>query len=123
VKGSLFDREKQIFPGKRRRFIGSAEEVASDIRDYRTVGVDTMIFDVRRPTIAENVGADGMDGEGRVSKSVGAVFLNVAEYFMISDLCIRPCQEAADNVILRQREGSRLLRLCFGRDSSLFCLG
>jgi probable F420-dependent oxidoreductase len=55
LKGSLFDREKQITPGKRRRFIGSAEEVASDIRDYRTVGVDTMIFDVRRPSIAETL--------------------------------------------------------------------
>jgi alkanesulfonate monooxygenase SsuD/methylene tetrahydromethanopterin reductase-like flavin-dependent oxidoreductase (luciferase family) len=55
LKGSLFDREKQISPGKRRRFIGSAEEVASDIRDYRTVGVDTMIFDVRRPSIAETL--------------------------------------------------------------------
>jgi probable F420-dependent oxidoreductase len=53
LKGSLFDREKQIASGKRRRFIGSAEEVASDIRDYRRVGVDTMIFDVRRPTPAE----------------------------------------------------------------------
>ena len=55
LKGSLFDREKQITPGKRRRFIGSAEEVAADIRDYRAVGVDTMIFDVRRPTIAETL--------------------------------------------------------------------
>jgi probable F420-dependent oxidoreductase len=55
LKGSLFDREKQITPGKRRRFIGSAEEVASDIRDYSAVGVDTMIFDVRRPTIAETL--------------------------------------------------------------------
>lgn len=50
LKGSLFDREKQITPGKRRRFIGSAEEVASDIREYREVGVDTMIFDVRQPS-------------------------------------------------------------------------
>jgi probable F420-dependent oxidoreductase len=55
LKGSLFDREKQITPGKRRRFIGSAEEVAADIREYRGVGVDTMIFDVRRPTIAETL--------------------------------------------------------------------
>jgi alkanesulfonate monooxygenase SsuD/methylene tetrahydromethanopterin reductase-like flavin-dependent oxidoreductase (luciferase family) len=39
-----------ITPGKRRRFIGSGEEVASDIREYREVGVDTMIFDVRRPS-------------------------------------------------------------------------
>jgi probable F420-dependent oxidoreductase len=55
LKGSLFDREKQITPGKRRHFIGTAEEVASDIRDYRTVGVDTMIFDVRRPSIGETL--------------------------------------------------------------------
>ena len=55
LKGSLFDREKQIAPGKRRRFIGTAEEVASDIRAYGAVGVDTMIFDVRRPTISETL--------------------------------------------------------------------
>ncbi len=55
LKGSLFDREKQITPGQRRRFIGDAEEIASDIRAYREVGVDTMIFDVRRPTIAETL--------------------------------------------------------------------
>ena len=55
LKGSLFDREKQIAPGKRRRFIGSAEEIASDIRAYREVGVDTMIFDVRRPSISETL--------------------------------------------------------------------
>ena len=55
LKGSLFDREKQITPGKRRRFIGDAEEVASDICDYRSVGVDTMIFDVRRPSTAETL--------------------------------------------------------------------
>jgi alkanesulfonate monooxygenase SsuD/methylene tetrahydromethanopterin reductase-like flavin-dependent oxidoreductase (luciferase family) len=55
LKGSLFDREKQIAPGKRRRFIGSAEEVAADIRDYRGAGVDTMIFDVRQVSIAETL--------------------------------------------------------------------
>ena len=55
IKGSLFDREKQIAPGKRRRFLGNAQEIASDIRDYRQVGVDTMIFDVRRPTPTETL--------------------------------------------------------------------
>jgi probable F420-dependent oxidoreductase len=55
LKGSLFDREKQIAPGKRRRFIGSAEEIACDIRDYRAAGVDIMIFDVRRPGINETL--------------------------------------------------------------------
>ena len=55
LKGSLFDREKQIAPGKRRRFLGNAEEIASDIRDYRQVGVDTVILDVRRPTQTETL--------------------------------------------------------------------
>ena len=55
LKGSLFDREKQIAPGKRRRFIGNAAEIASDIRAYRSVGVDTMIFDARRPSSSETL--------------------------------------------------------------------
>jgi alkanesulfonate monooxygenase SsuD/methylene tetrahydromethanopterin reductase-like flavin-dependent oxidoreductase (luciferase family) len=55
LKGSLFDREKQVTPGKRRRFIGSADEIASDIREYRSAGVDTIIFDVRRPSPAETL--------------------------------------------------------------------
>lgn len=55
LKGSLFDREKQITPGKRRRFLGNAEEIAADIRAYRNAGVDTMIFDVRRPSIGETL--------------------------------------------------------------------
>ncbi len=54
LKGSLFDREKKI-EGRRRRFMGGAEEIASDIRAYRDVGVNTMIFDVRRPSIAETL--------------------------------------------------------------------
>jgi alkanesulfonate monooxygenase SsuD/methylene tetrahydromethanopterin reductase-like flavin-dependent oxidoreductase (luciferase family) len=55
LKGSLFDREKQIAPDRRRRFIGTAAEIASDIHDYRQAGVDTMIFDVRRPSSAETL--------------------------------------------------------------------
>jgi probable F420-dependent oxidoreductase len=55
LKGSLFDREKQSTPGKRRRFIGSADEIAADIAEYRNAGVDTMIFDVRRPSISETL--------------------------------------------------------------------
>ncbi len=54
-KGSLFDRDKQITPGKRRRFMGSAEEIAGDFRDYAEVGVDTLILDVRRPTSTETM--------------------------------------------------------------------
>jgi probable F420-dependent oxidoreductase len=55
LKGSLFDREKQITPGKRRRFTGNAAEIASDIQDYRQAGVDTMIFDVRRASPTETL--------------------------------------------------------------------
>ncbi|MGH7827718.1 MAG: LLM class F420-dependent oxidoreductase [Candidatus Binatia bacterium] len=55
LKGSLFDREKQITPGKRRRFTGDADEIAADIQNYRKVGVDTMIFDVRRPNPSETL--------------------------------------------------------------------
>ena len=54
LKGSLFDREKKI-DGRRRRFMGTAEEIAGDIRDYGAAGVDTMIFDVRRPSINETL--------------------------------------------------------------------
>ena len=54
LKGSLFDREKKI-ADRRRRFMGSAEEIADDIREYGAAGVNTMIFDVRRPTSAETL--------------------------------------------------------------------
>lgn len=53
LKGSLFDREKQIAPGKRRRFMGTAEEIAGDFHDYEKAGVNTLILDVRRPTTTE----------------------------------------------------------------------
>jgi probable F420-dependent oxidoreductase len=54
LKGSLFDKEKKI-AGRRRRFMGEAEEIACDIRDYRGAGVDTLIFDVRRASSAETL--------------------------------------------------------------------
>jgi probable F420-dependent oxidoreductase len=54
LKGSLFDKEKKI-EGRRRRFMGEAEEIAADIRDYRAAGVDTMIFDVRRASSTETL--------------------------------------------------------------------
>jgi probable F420-dependent oxidoreductase len=54
LKGSLFDKEKKI-EGRRRHFMGTAEEIASDIRAYRDAGVDTLIFDVRRPSFTETV--------------------------------------------------------------------
>jgi len=54
LKGSLFDKEKKI-ADRRRRFMGSAEEIANDIREYGAAGVNTMIFDVRRPSSAETL--------------------------------------------------------------------
>jgi probable F420-dependent oxidoreductase len=54
LKGSLFDKEKKI-EGRRRRFMGKADEIASDIRAYGEAGVDTMIFDVRRPSHSETL--------------------------------------------------------------------
>jgi probable F420-dependent oxidoreductase len=54
LKGSLFDKEKKI-ADRRRRFMGGAEEIANDIREYAAAGVNTMIFDVRRPSSAETL--------------------------------------------------------------------
>jgi probable F420-dependent oxidoreductase len=51
LKGSLFDKEKKI-ADRRRRFMGTAADIASDIREYQDAGVDTMIFDVRQPSSA-----------------------------------------------------------------------
>lgn len=48
LKGSLFDKELKIAE-RRRRFMGSADDIAGDIVAYRDAGVDTMIFDVRQP--------------------------------------------------------------------------
>ena len=54
-KGSLFDPERQITPGKRRRFTGSAEDIASDCYDYGKAGVNTLVLDVRRPNPGETL--------------------------------------------------------------------
>ncbi|HXG51438.1 MAG TPA: LLM class F420-dependent oxidoreductase [candidate division Zixibacteria bacterium] len=54
-KGSLFDREIESVPGRRRRFTGSAPEIASDVREYRAAGADVLILDVRRPGVAETL--------------------------------------------------------------------
>lgn len=54
LKGSLFDKEKKI-AGRRRRFMGEAADIAGDIHDYRDAGVNTLIFDVRRPSFTESL--------------------------------------------------------------------
>jgi probable F420-dependent oxidoreductase len=54
-KASLFDRETESRAGRRRRFIGDAEQIASDVRDYQKVGVDCLILDVRTPDPAQTL--------------------------------------------------------------------
>ena len=54
-KASLFDRGTESRAGQRRRFIGAAEQIASDVRDYQEVGVDCLILDVRTPDPAQTL--------------------------------------------------------------------
>ena len=46
-KPSQFDVREQVVGGRRRRFTGSAEAIASDIRTYEDAGVDALIFDAK----------------------------------------------------------------------------
>jgi len=54
-KASLFDRETEARAGRRRRFTGNAEQIASDVRDYQKAGVDCLILDVRTPDPAQTL--------------------------------------------------------------------
>ena len=54
-KASLFDREKASRAGRRRRFIGDAGEIASDMTDYQKAGVDCLIVDVRSSDPAQSL--------------------------------------------------------------------
>jgi len=54
-KASLFDPAIESCAGRRRRFIGNAEQIASDVRDYQKVGVDCLILDVRTPNPAQTL--------------------------------------------------------------------
>jgi probable F420-dependent oxidoreductase len=54
-KASLYDRGTEIRPGRPRRFAGSADEIASDVRDYQKAGVDCLILDVRTPDPARTL--------------------------------------------------------------------
>ena len=47
IKASLYDQGKEAVPGKRRRFTGSAMEVADDISAYEKAGATSVSFDVR----------------------------------------------------------------------------
>jgi probable F420-dependent oxidoreductase len=47
LKASLYDRGTESRPGQRRRFTGSAEQIAADVSDYQRAGVDCLILDVR----------------------------------------------------------------------------
>jgi len=46
-KASFFDPRSEVFPGRRRRFTGNAEQVAADIRAYGEAGASCLILDVR----------------------------------------------------------------------------
>ncbi len=54
-KASLFDRAMESRAGRRRRFIGGTEQIASDVRDYQKAGVDCLILDVRTPDPAQTL--------------------------------------------------------------------
>jgi probable F420-dependent oxidoreductase len=63
-KASLFDRGIEARAGQRRRFVGNAEEIASDVRDYQRAGVDCLILDVRSSDPARSLGQlDWLAGE------------------------------------------------------------
>jgi len=54
-KASLFDREIESRAGRRRRFVGNADQLACDVRDYQKAGVDCLIVDVRTPDPAQTL--------------------------------------------------------------------
>ena len=54
MKAPLYDSARAT-GGDRRRFTGDSEEIASDIRIYRDLGVSHMIFDVRSCSVTETL--------------------------------------------------------------------
>ena len=58
-KAPLYEPSLMVVDGKRRRFTGSAEQVADDIRDYGALGISELIFDFRGDTIDASM--EGMD--------------------------------------------------------------
>lgn len=50
-KAPLYEPTMMVVDGKRRRFTGSAEQVADDIHEYGALGVSELIFDFRGGTI------------------------------------------------------------------------
>jgi len=47
IKASLYDRRVEAVAGKRRRFTGTAQQVAEDLAEYRDIGVSGVFFDAR----------------------------------------------------------------------------
>jgi hypothetical protein len=41
--------------GKRQTFTGNPSDIVSDIESFRDVGLDTMIFRMERPSLAETL--------------------------------------------------------------------
>jgi probable F420-dependent oxidoreductase len=58
-KAPLYEPDMKEVAGERRRFTGSAEQVADDIREYASLGISELIFDFRGDTIDASM--DGME--------------------------------------------------------------
>jgi alkanesulfonate monooxygenase SsuD/methylene tetrahydromethanopterin reductase-like flavin-dependent oxidoreductase (luciferase family) len=56
-KAPLYEPTVTVVSGKRRRFTGSPEQVADDIREYGALGVSELIFDFRCDTIDASIEA------------------------------------------------------------------
>src|SRR5690606_15818446 len=54
-KAPLYDRPGDTPAGDRKRFAGSPEEIAGDIRELEALGVSEMVFDFRSPTLSESL--------------------------------------------------------------------
>lgn len=53
IKASRYDRTVETIGGRRRRFTGSAQEVAGDVEAYREIGVSGVFFDSRAPSVEQ----------------------------------------------------------------------
>ncbi len=58
-KAPLYEPNLMEVAGARRRFTGSAAQVADDIREYGALGISELIFDFRGDTIDASM--EGMD--------------------------------------------------------------
>ncbi len=64
-KAPLYEPDMKEVAGERRRFTGSPEQVADDIREYESLGISELIFDFRGDTIDAS-----MEGMERFAKEL-----------------------------------------------------